>query len=318
MLKSLRKNTKAVIWTVVIAFALWGGYSVSSQLRKETMYAGNVFGKNVSFQEFGRFYQATQILSTRQETTPPDPEQLRTQTWQSIIFSREAKRLKIEVSDDEVRKQVLELLEKQKVDPEFYPNWIERAFHETPQEFEEQVRELQRIQKFMNALKESTHIIVTDDEAKEIFKFENQKLSVAVMRFPEEQQAKAFRAKVKNSADWTKETQKQKADEIPLAPLPNLAASLQLSGDNVQKLYALQQGMISEVTPIGKGFGVFRVVDKTFADDKQFAVQKSQYTDQAKDKHLQFEMMKKTADIIGRADLKDYQSSPPPEKSKAA
>ena len=48
MLKGLRKNTKLIIWSVIIAFALWGGFSVGTQFQKEGRIAGEIFGKGTA------------------------------------------------------------------------------------------------------------------------------------------------------------------------------------------------------------------------------------------------------------------------------
>ena len=109
MLKGLRKNTKIIIWMVILSFALWGGFSVGVQFKKEGRVAGEVFGKDITFQEFNRFYKSQLIFSMNGETAK-NPDMIKEQTWQSLIYSREAKRLNVEVSDEDVRTEVLRLL----------------------------------------------------------------------------------------------------------------------------------------------------------------------------------------------------------------
>lgn len=184
MLKSLRKNTKTIIWMVVIAFVLGGGYSAGSYFKdilfgsnQEMRHAGNVFGKNISFQEFNRFYRAGQMF-TPGDKPIDDPEVLRQAAWQGLIYAREAQRRKIEVSDEEVRGEILGLLDRQGISPESYKTWLERGLRETPQEFESQVRELLRIRKWMGLLKESlTNTVVTSDEARQEYFREHPQLS---------------------------------------------------------------------------------------------------------------------------------------------
>ena len=155
MLKSLRKNTKVIIWTVIFCFILWGGFSVGVQFQKRGRIAGEVFGREVSFQEFNDFLQAAQIFS-RGENQSVDPEFSKMHAWQNLILSREARRRKIEVADDEVRTEVLELLAAQKMDnptPEFYRRWLQNTFGESPLQFERQVRELLRVRKLVGEIK---------------------------------------------------------------------------------------------------------------------------------------------------------------------
>ena len=89
MLKIFRQYTKVIIWIVVGSFILWGGYSVSA-LKKEGRFAGEAFGKAVTFQEYNQFYRATQLFMPAEKPIE-DPELLREYTWQNIIYAREAK-----------------------------------------------------------------------------------------------------------------------------------------------------------------------------------------------------------------------------------
>ena len=52
MLNFFRKNTKPIIWTVVVAFVAWGGYAVGLQLTESNRAAGRLFGKEISFREY--------------------------------------------------------------------------------------------------------------------------------------------------------------------------------------------------------------------------------------------------------------------------
>ncbi|HOW87288.1 MAG TPA: SurA N-terminal domain-containing protein [Candidatus Omnitrophota bacterium] len=150
MLKFLRKYTKLIIWVVVGSFILWGGYSVSA-LKKEGRFAGEIFGKTVSFQEYNQFYSATQLFMPTEKPLE-DPEALRSYTWQNIIYAREAKREGVKISDEDVRNEIANLLKQQGlVNPtqEQYKIWLTRALHMSPRDFEEGLREFMRIQKLL-------------------------------------------------------------------------------------------------------------------------------------------------------------------------
>jgi hypothetical protein len=151
MLKLMRKNTKMIIWTVIVSFALWGAYSVGTGFQKEGRLAGEVFGKGVSFQEFNRFYRASQIFSFTGKPVQ-DPGLIKQQTWQSILYSREAKQRGIQVTDDEVRTEVERILHGQGIEPitpEIYQRWLRSTVQESAKDFEQEVRELLRIQKLL-------------------------------------------------------------------------------------------------------------------------------------------------------------------------
>ncbi len=314
MLKTLRKNTKIVVWSVVVSFALWGGYSVSSQMRKESMYAGKIFGKNISFQEFGQFHRSAQLF-TFGEKRAEDEQVLRQTAWQGLIFSREARRRKIEVPDEEVRKEVLQLLEKQKVDPQNYPMWLERGIHETPKEFESQVREVLRIQKLVEKLRGSLpNTAVTDAEAHDQYFKDGNQLSLSMISFPTQKEAAAFRKKIKKPGDWDKETKAKQGAAGQIGPLPvtTLASLLQITPQDAEKLHKLEKDAVSEPVPSGKKFTIFRILNKKTAEEKQFAVDKENLIKNLKDQKIQKGLLEKTQGIITKADLKDYQTNREP------
>jgi len=121
----------------------------SFTFNKHDQYAGEVFGKQVSFQELRIFESLTRLL-------PPSPQILENpQTayafaWQQLILSREAKSKQIEVSDDEVRVQVDQLINARqpggRVSPGEYAALL-KSWRTTPYEFETGIREMIRIQK---------------------------------------------------------------------------------------------------------------------------------------------------------------------------
>ena len=150
MLKIFRQYMKVIIWIVVGSFILWGGYSVSA-LKKEGRYAGEAFGKSVSFQEYNQFYRATQLFMPSEKPLE-DPELLRNYTWQNIIYSREAKRDGIKITDEDVRGEVANILKQQGMTnptQEQYKIWLTRSLHMSPRDFEEGLREFMRIQKLL-------------------------------------------------------------------------------------------------------------------------------------------------------------------------
>jgi len=152
MLQFIRTNTKIFAWFFVIVLILAFGLS-SFTFNKHDQYAGEVFGKQVSFQEFRIFETVTRLLA-------PDPAILEdSQTayayaWQQLILSREAQNQKIEVSNDEVRVQIDQLMNRQadtRLSPDEYTNLL-KSWRTTPHEFESGVREMIRVNKMLSSL----------------------------------------------------------------------------------------------------------------------------------------------------------------------
>ncbi len=154
MLKIFRNNTKFIIWITVVALALlFGAGSIVDLVggEKSGRFAGEAFGRSVTFQEYNQFYLATQLFMPSEKPLD-DPELLREYTWQNIIYSREAKHKGIKIKDEEVRGEIAKILQQQGlVNPtaEQYKIWLTRTLHLSPREFEEGLREFMRIQKLL-------------------------------------------------------------------------------------------------------------------------------------------------------------------------
>jgi hypothetical protein len=315
MLKLLRKNTKTIVWAVVLSFALWGAYSVGTQFQKEGRVAGVVFGKEVSFQEFNRFYRASEIFTISGQRND-DASVLRQQTWQNIVYSREAQQKKIEVSDEEVRSEIGRLLSAQKIEnptAEFYEGWVRSALRETPQEFESQVRELLRIQKLIQQVREKNPApAVPEEAALQRFRFEQNKLSAEIMTFPSKPEAESFKEKVKDGKTWEKETQ-GKTKASGMTAVRNLIAIWGIAENDALELMKLEKGAISGVLPNGPQFAVVRLLEKEPADESKFDKEtQEKYLDEMQEQERFQGFMSWNMEVYSRAQLKDY--LPPLEK----
>lgn len=170
MLRFLRNNTKIFAWFFAVVLILAFGLS-SFSFNKHDQYAGEAFGKKVSFQEFRIFETATRLLA-------PDPRILEdSQTayayaWQQLILSREAQNQNIKVSDDEVKLQVDQIINSRqgtRLSPGEYSNLL-KSWRTTPYEFEQGIRELLRINKMISdrfQLSVDPSSIVGEGEAKD-------------------------------------------------------------------------------------------------------------------------------------------------------
>ena len=151
MLQFLRNNTKVVVWfSVILMVGVFGLSSIS--LRKHDQYAGEVFGKKISFQEFRAFETMTRLLPPSKKVTD-DPRLEKQFTWQQLILSHEARNKGIEVSDAEVQNKVDQIVnpgETSRLSADEYFQLL-KSRRTTPNEFENGVRELIRIQKLISS-----------------------------------------------------------------------------------------------------------------------------------------------------------------------
>lgn len=160
MLKFLRKNTRFIVWVVVISFVIWGGYAVSVQFEEAQRAPGRIAGKEVSFREYLAANRAVRIFSLTppQKEGEPQPAELEEAlTWQFLILSREAGQRRIKVTDEEVRQEIARLLTErggEMLSREQYFQWVRSTFGEEPREFEDQVRDELRIQKLLKEVRQ--------------------------------------------------------------------------------------------------------------------------------------------------------------------
>ncbi|OQA53567.1 MAG: hypothetical protein BWY44_00154 [Candidatus Omnitrophica bacterium ADurb.Bin292] len=155
-LKFFRLNMKVIVWITIVALVLlFGAGSIVDIVRsdKSGRYAGEAFGKPVTFQEFNRFFRATELfMPISDRSAINDPDLLRSFTWQNIVYAREARNVGITVSDGEVREQVTKILDQHGLSnptPEQYRIWLTRNLQINPREFEESLREFMKIQKLL-------------------------------------------------------------------------------------------------------------------------------------------------------------------------
>ncbi len=166
MLQFLRNNTKVIVWFAVILMI--GAFGLSSiSFNKYDQYAGEVFGKKVSFQEFRAFETLTRILPPSEQIAT-NPELEKQFTWQQLILAKEAKNKGFEVSDTEVRSRVDLMINPEGKTPISKEDYLQllKSRRTTPNEFENGIREIIRIQKMISQ-KFSSQIAPSDSKKTE-------------------------------------------------------------------------------------------------------------------------------------------------------
>ncbi len=266
MLNYLRTHTKTVIWTVILSFALWGAVSIGSQAQQKGRYAGEVFGKHVTFQEFDSFYRGAQIFSFGQDVSK-DPDLLRQVAWQNLIYAREAKRKNFQVSDDEVRNELVRLLTSfgfTSPDPKAYRGWLRSNLKMEPQEFEKQLREVIRVQKLLKGISQVPLDDPKDDEVQQFYTMENSRIGVEGMIFDTLKEAEDFTSKAATPDDWKTATASSQDKMISLAeaPLAEIADALHLETSYALELQKLPENAISQPIPFRGKIAVFHVTSK--------------------------------------------------------
>lgn len=179
MLKILRsKKLARKIWIalaimVLPAFLLWGfGSAVNS--RKESEYAGQIFGKKISALNYKETLDAvknTAIIRYGEKFSETENQlNLKAQAWQMLILLHEAKERRINASD----REVIELIESYPFfqrggvfDNRLYAETLQYVFRTQPRAFEEQTRQNIIISKLYAQV--TSNIKVGDKEIREAY-----------------------------------------------------------------------------------------------------------------------------------------------------
>ncbi|MCH8312978.1 MAG: SurA N-terminal domain-containing protein, partial [Nitrospinae bacterium] len=152
MLKLLRKKgvAKKVIWFVAILIIFSFGFLGTAYLitgNNAPGYAGRIFGKKISVEDFSKVYQNARIQAVRKYGYNLNKVahllNLEAQTWDLLILLRETKKRKIKIPNNEIVKAIEEDNSFQKnnqFDVLLY-NTILRNLQIRPRDYDENVRD---------------------------------------------------------------------------------------------------------------------------------------------------------------------------------
>jgi len=311
MLKAFRKHTKIIIWAVVVSFVLWGGFSVGTSFTKTGRYAGTVFGKNITFQEYNRFYRASQIFSLTGEA-PKNPDIIKLETWKNIIYSREAKRKRINISDDAVRNELRRIFKAQGVEdltPEYYKQWLKRTLRIPPNEFENQIRELLRIQKMFQMIDQQPIDLPSRDDALNRFLEDSVQARFEIARFLSMKDAVSFKSKLNESADWdhlVEEIPNGRLESTELLNLVDLAESQKIPDAVAAQIFQMEIGSVSEPIEVEEESVLFYFEEKVEADEAKFDKPTEKiYLEILKNEKKQARLIRWNIELLQNANLVD-------------
>jgi len=190
MLKIIRKKgfVKKVLWiltfVIIISFGFWGTTARVNTPNGRLDYAGKIFGKRISFEQFeeSRIHARHQaLLRYGEQFFKISPFlNLEEEAWNRLILVSEAKRQKIKVGDQEVVESIeaLPVFQRDgKFDSLLYNDILRYFFQCKPRTFEEGIRETILISKLFQ--KETASIQVSDDEVLDYYKKQKEKIQVS-------------------------------------------------------------------------------------------------------------------------------------------
>lgn len=180
-----RKNMKRIMWALAIliipAFVIWGAGTAGKKDRKGPDYAGKIFNKKISLEEYVDMWRVTRDNLTRSFGTNIPPEFIDEMTWNRIILLELAKRENISINDSEVVENIASFPVFQRngaFDKKLYKSML----GESARGFEEKLRDDIRISKLREKL--TADVSLTAEEIKESYKRQYEKIKASYISIP--------------------------------------------------------------------------------------------------------------------------------------
>jgi peptidyl-prolyl cis-trans isomerase D len=194
MLKTFRKEgiQKKVLWVlagvIIISFVFFG--TTATQMGPDaSSYAGKIFGKKISFNDFQKQYDNTRdqaIMIHGENFFKISPHlNLEGETWDRLALLTEAKRQKIKVTDAEVVDfiQSLPMFQREnQFDNILYKDLVRFIFKRNPRDFEEGMREQLIIRKLFEQATAS--MTINEKEIREAYRRDNEKVQISYVLYP--------------------------------------------------------------------------------------------------------------------------------------
>lgn len=179
---------KRLLWAIAILiippFVFWGAGSAMRSKQNGPSYAGTIFGRKVSFEEYSAAWQAAKnqalLMYGAKLNQVYEALNLEQQAWDRLILLEEAKKKHIRVSDREVVDVIQSfpfLQSNGQFDKRAYNMVLAEVFRITPRQFEEEIRDMLKILKLRDTAIRG--IKITNKEVWEAYKKENEKSKIS-------------------------------------------------------------------------------------------------------------------------------------------
>ena len=274
---------------------------------------GEAFGRPISADEFEYYYKTASIF-TRSGKQNRTEEDTRSEAWQNLIFTREARDLKIDITDDELKSELRRLMSEKNVEyggNEYYL-WVLAQFNEKADVFERRIRDLLVINKFKK-IKTEPEISVTEEEMKEKFLNQYNSFESEYILFETGEEAKNFAEEAKKNPRLWKDTYDEKkplgqkgASWINVMSLEALIDLWQIPKEDAYNIHSHEPGDFI-VSRFYYGTAVFRLLYKKEADIGEYNDKKKEYYKNTMTQSRRYKIVQDYFnDLFKRAGYKDF------------
>ena len=230
VMKYLRKKgvMKKVLWfiavIIILSFGLFSNaYRMSNRTVGSHTYAGKIFGKRISFEDFEHYYQQTLVQAMIQYGQNFNKIReflnLSAETWDRLILLQEAEKRRIRIPDQ----AVVEAIEGYKIfqrdgqfDKLLYDDILRYVLKVRPRDFEEGMR---NSLKYAELYKQETDKInVSEEEVHESYRQKNEKIQLSYVLVSADQ----FKGQISLDETQAQDYYKLHKDEFAVPPMVNV------------------------------------------------------------------------------------------------
>jgi hypothetical protein len=180
LMRGIRKNVKGIYWVVivvvVVTFVLWGTRFGGARAPK---YAGTVFGKKVTFDDFNRQWRAAVQQARQYEAWGGNItiEQIEAWAWERVVKLREADRWGVVVPTNIVRERITDMFSAQgEFHEQVYRSYLQRM-RVSEREFAALVRDDLRIATLEQLV--SNAVVATPQELREQYNYDKEQRKIS-------------------------------------------------------------------------------------------------------------------------------------------
>jgi hypothetical protein len=255
---------------------------------------------------------AISIFGTRWGPSPQTEQEFEDATWEQLVLSYEAFRRDIKVEQNKVDEEITKMLKAEKVtfdwqkDKEAYEKWVKDKTRQPTTLFENQLRHLIQLENLRQQVLDSFKPTVSEEEAKQEFINEYNTIELELKQFDQLKSAQDFYEKMKDPKLWEEEARNDpKFFMHPgFVSFEFLINMWKIPKDDLYKMLDMEINAIYPPTPIYKGYGVFRILQKRPAVEGDFPKLRESYFKQVEsikkyeELNLWVKRLKKEAKII--------------------
>ncbi len=253
--------------------------------------AGEFFGMPVPADNYYFVKSVIYVFGNKFGAHPKTAQEFEDAAWDNLLLSFEAFRRGIEVTREELEKEVTKIIESEKVtfdwlkDKDAYEKWLKDRVNENSQLFENQIKHLIQVQKLYDKVREEADPFVSDDETHRAFLNENSSLGLELIQFDKKEDALVFYDNAKKDPSfWDKEDKKRPKDfkRPGTVSLQFLIDFWKIPDEAMHKMVKMKKGDIYNPEPIYKGWGVFKILETGPADEAKYKEVKDKYFEKVK------------------------------------